>query len=95
MKHPDFILSKNYSLNDLWKKPEYFLHSGFFCFQTHFPQKQKNPSWPLRHVGFFITNKPIHGKQKTALLNQGCLNLSDDKMNIYSSKSCSKNDWGG
>lgn len=34
-------------------------------------------------------------KQKTARLNQGCLNLSDDKMNIYSSKSCSKNYWGG
>ena len=33
-------------------------------------------------------------QQKTALLNQGCLNLSDDKMNIYSSKSCSKNYWG-
>ncbi|WP_428047798.1 hypothetical protein, partial [Candidatus Avelusimicrobium facis] len=34
-------------------------------------------------------------QQKTALLNQGCLNLSDDKMNIYSSKSCSKKYWGG
>ena len=55
MKHSDFILSKNYSLNDILKKPEYFTFR-FFLFQTHFPQDKKHP---LIHAGIFY-NKPAN-----------------------------------
>ena len=38
-------------------------------------------------------NSPLPNK-KTALLNQGCLDIYDDKTTFNFSKSCSKNDWG-
>lgn len=33
--------------------------------------------------------------KKTALLNKGCLYICDDKLTKNTTKSCSKNDWGG